>query len=322
MKRSTLSPAIFVALLVSLIGCDSKEKPAPAETTATASNTSGSATTDDAPAKTGPPTYRVGLEPDEDRDAALAKGEKLAAFLTEQTGIRIGAYVPKASGELVEAMQKKDAHIGYMSSWSFVAAHLNADASLLLAEERDGATTYQSSYFVAKDSGLETTKSLEGKKLAFATPTSTGGYLFPMMKLIEDGAVSRDDDLGKFAGEVVFAGGYKNALEALLAGKADAAATADYAPALYLSAEQQAKITPVGTHGPIPTNVIAVRADVKMDDQKKIKAAFLALNAPENQELLRSIYGAEKLVERSHGDHVYKLQEKLQELEVEYPVED
>ncbi|MFB6351872.1 MAG: hypothetical protein ABEN55_22635, partial [Bradymonadaceae bacterium] len=52
---------------------------------------------------------------------------------------------------------------------------------------------------------------------------------------------------------------------------------------------------------------IAVRSALPDEVKKKIKQAFLDLNKPEHKELLKSIYGAEKLVERSHDEHVSAL---------------
>lgn len=321
MKATSLAALLLFALVAPLSACDKKSEENAGQSTTNAADTTAEASAEP-PDRKGPPTYVIGFEPQEDRDKTLAKAEKLAEFITSESGIRVGVYVPKESGDLVEAIQDKDAHIAYLSAWPFVAAHLNADAHLLLAEERDGKTTYETTFYVAKDSDIATTKDLKGKRVAFTTPTSTSGYLYPMMKLIEDGVVERDEDLGAFAKEVVFAGGYDEALKALAAGKVDVAAVASYAPELYLTAEERAMIKPIASHGPIPTHVIAVRADTKMDDQKKLMAAFLALNKDENRALLKDVYGAEKLVERSHGDHVYGLQEKLQELNVDYPIDD
>lgn len=319
MKATSLASLLAIALFAPVVGCDKKASDSANETTA---ETTTSDTTETAPKREGPPTYVIGLEPQADREATIAAGEKLAEFITEKSGIKVGIFVPEESGELVEAMQEKDAHIAYLSGWPYIAAHLNADAGLLLVEERDGKTEYETAFFVASDSSMAKTSDFKGKTIAFTSPTSTSGYLFPMMKLIEDGVVERDDDLASYAEKVVFAGGYQGALEALVDGKVDVAAVAAYAPDVYLTAEERAKIKPIITHGPIPTHVIAVRADVTMDEQKKLKEAFLALNEPANEALLKEVYGADKLVERSHGDHVYRLQEKLQELDVDYPIDD
>jgi phosphonate transport system substrate-binding protein len=300
------------------VGCDKKTSETAADTSA---NTTAEATTEDAPKPSGPAKYIIGFEPQQDRAATEEKGKKLAAFLTEKSGISIGVYIPKESGDLVEAMQKKKAHMAYLSAWPYVAAHLNADAALLVVEERDGKTTYDSALFVQADSQLKSTSDLKGKKLAFTSPTSTSGYLFPMMKLIEDGVVERDEDLAEHVESIILTGGYENSLRAVIAGDVDVAAAAAYAPEVYLSEEDQAKVKTLATHGPVPTHVIAIRSDVPLPEQEKLREAFLALNEGDAKKLLKDVYGAEKLVVRSHGDHVYKLQQQLEELDVDYPVD-
>ncbi len=319
MKKPILHAGL-VCLALFAFGCDKKEaetKPATtADTTAKADADAGKAPSADAPAK-----YVIAFEPQQDREQTQAKGEKLADFISEKSGIKVGVYIPEKSGELVEAMQKKKAHLAYLSAWPYIAAHLNADAGLLVVEEREGKTTYESALFVRADSKITKTSEVEGKTIAFTSPTSTSGYLFPMMKLIEDGVVARDDDLAKKAKEIMLTGGYEASLRSLMAGKSDIAAAAAYAPSVYLTDEEQKKVKVLATHGPIPTHVIAVRSDVSLPEQEKLKAAFLALNEGEGKAILKEVYGAEKFVERSHGDHVYLLQQKLDELQVDFPID-
>ncbi len=54
----------------------------------------------------------------------------------------------------------------------------------------------------------------------------------------------------------------------------------------------------------------------------KIQEALLSLNEPENKELLKSVYGAEKLVARTHEEHVAPLQKALDLVGSEQKVED
>jgi phosphonate transport system substrate-binding protein len=321
MTASSLARVGLICALLTAFACDKKtEANGSTETTATTS-TSATETTAEAPEAPATPKYVIAFEPQQDRDATREKGEALAEYLSKKTGEKIGVYIPKESGEVVEALQDKKAHIAYLSAWPYVAAHLNADATLLLAEERDGKTTYETAFFVKADSDMKSTKDVAGKKIAFTTPTSTSGYLFPMMKLIEDGVVARDDDLAETVDEIVLTGGYRASLQAVLDGKVDVAAVAAYAPEVYLDEEARKGLKVLTTFGPVPTHGIAVRADVPLPEQEKLKKAFLTLNDGEGKQLLTDVYGAEKLVERSHGDHVYKLQQELERLEVEYPLD-
>lgn len=321
MKTSPLLSAGLVCLALVAIGCDKKQQDKPAETTTSANAETTPKVDPHAPKPSTGPKYTLAVEPEEDREATVAKAEKLAEFLSKETGATVDVYVPKESGELVEAMSKKKANVAYVSAWSYLAAHLNADAGILAVEERDGKTTHQTSFFVRADSAIKKTSDFKGKKIAFTSPTSTSGYLYPMMKLIEDGLVKRDDDLADVVDDIMVSGSYPASFKALIDGKVDIVAAADYAPALYLSEEDQKKIKPIISYGPVPTHVFAVRAEVTMDEQKKLQEALLELNDEPNNALLKSIYGADKLVVRSHGDHVYKLQQELDRLEVDYPLD-
>jgi len=147
--------------------------------------------------------------------------------------------------------------------------------------------------------------------VAFPSPTSTSGYLFPIASLVEAGLLATGEDPEGFFREVVFAGGYQQALQALANGSVDAAAASDYAFEMYLDEAQRAQVRVLAQQGPVPTHGIAVRGDLPPEWKERIRDALLGLNDEPNRALLRSVYGAEKLVPRRHEEHVAALERAL-----------
>ncbi|MFP4599830.1 MAG: phosphate/phosphite/phosphonate ABC transporter substrate-binding protein [Persicimonas sp.] len=252
------------------------------------------------------------FQPQENPEAITPDAEKLAEYLEEQTGIESEVYLPTNYAGVVEALRAKNADVAYFSGWPYLIASQEAGVELLVAEERDGEPFYHSQWYVREDSDIDSLEQLEGKSIAFTSPTSTSGYLFPLAKVIEEGHIEKGGDPKSFFGNVIYAGGYEQALQALAEGKVDAAAASDYAPERYLDEETQAKIKVLSKQGPVPTHNIGIRGDLPDEVKTKVKEALLSLNDSENKELLKSVYGAEKLVERTHDEHVAALAKSLE----------
>ncbi len=307
--------ALIVTFGLTLAACDKKqEEPAKGATSQAAAETAGA---EEAPAMD---KLVFAFQPQENPEGLELSSDKLAKFMQEETGIESEVFVPTSYAAVVEALRNDNAHVAYFSGWPYLIAHNTADAEILVAEERGGKPFYYSQWYVAKDSDYESLADLEGKPVAFTSQTSTSGFLFPMSKVIEEGHLKQGQDPKEYFGEVLFAGGYEAALKSLVAGKVEAAAASDYAPGRYLSEEEQAKIRVLTKQGPAPTHLIAIKKSVPDEVKEKVKAALLKLNEPEHQELLKSIYGAEKLVERTHEEHVAALKKATDLVKADYPM--
>ena len=127
-------------------------------------------------------------------------------------------------------------------------------------------------------------------------------------------------DPAKYFRQVLFAGGYEQALKALLNGQVDVAAASDYAFPKYLTADEQARVRVIARQGPVPTHCLAVKRDLSPALRDRITAALLRLNEPAHAELLRSVYGAQRLVAVTHAGHVAALARALEQTGLDYPL--
>jgi phosphonate transport system substrate-binding protein len=90
---------------------------------------------------------------------------------------------------------------------------------VLTTEQTDGSTGYYSIGLALKSSGITDIMSAKGKKLGYADPDSTSGYLVPLTQIPNDTGMPND----KFFAEANFNGGHENNLLSLLDGKSDVA---------------------------------------------------------------------------------------------------
>jgi phosphonate transport system substrate-binding protein len=292
-------------LLVS--GC--KEKKADTETKdQQAEKTDATAQKDDAPAID---ELVYAFQPQANPEAISPDVEKLGKFLGQKTGIKSKVFLPTNYAGVVEALRSENADVAYFSGWPYLVAHNEAGAELLVVEQRDGKPFYHSQWYALKDGDVNSLADLKDKSIAFTSPTSTSGYLFPLAKVIEEGHIEKGGDPKSYFGEVLYAGGYEQALKALVEGKVDAAAASDYAFDRYLNDEERAKLKVLTKQGPVPTHGIAIRGNLPQEVKDKVKEALLSLNEAENKELLKSVYGAESLVARTHDEHIGALEKSL-----------
>lgn len=296
MKPSSITVLILIAFLFLLVGCESDEP--------TTSETSSENTEETREEEV---TVTFAFQPQENPEGLRLDAERFSEFIAQETGYNVEVFLPTSYSVVVEALRYDNADIAYFSGLPYLMAHEASGADILLVEERDGNPFYYSQWYVSADSDYESLADLEGKPIAFTSPTSTSGYLFPMAKVIEEGLVEQGGEPDSFFGEVLFAGGYEQALLALVSGQVEAAAASDYALQQYLTDEQREEVRVLTRQGPVPTHGLAARAGLDEEVRKNIVAALLKLNEEENAELLKSVYGAEKLVPREHEVHVRAL---------------
>jgi phosphonate transport system substrate-binding protein len=261
------------------------------------------------------------FQPQENPEGLAPNAMQLAEFLTKKTGIKCEVFLPTSYAAVVEALRSENADVAYFSGLPYLVAHNTAGVELIAVEERGGNPFYYSQWFVAADSEIKSTADLKGKPIAFTAPTSTSGYLFPLAKIVQDGHLTPGQDPKEFFSEVVFAGGYEQALKALVNGKVEAAAASDYSFQQYLSDDERAKLRVLVQQGPVPTHGIAIRKALPQDVRDKVRDALLSLNEPEHKELLKSVYGAEKLVARSHDEHVAALAKAIEDTKLDIPID-
>ena len=94
---------------------------------------------------------------------------------------------------------------------------------ILTTVQTDGSTGYYSIMVARKDSGIKTLADIKGKKLGFADPDSTSGYLVPASPRCR--RISAASPVKEYFGETGFGGGHENLVLEVLKGTFDAGTT-------------------------------------------------------------------------------------------------
>jgi len=264
----------------------------------------------------------VALKPDKDPEKMLSERKVLADFLSKQLGRPVEVIVPLSSAVIIEGLANGTIDLGYLSATDLLNARKAKAASLLLAGEIDGKTSYTSYWVTLKDKPYKSIEDLKGRPVAFASRTSTSGFLIPMRDLDKRGLLPGNHDPEGFFGQgnVQFGTGYVSAIERVFSGEAEAAAVSYYVldKDKHLTAEQRDKLRVLQSQGPVPTHVIAVAAALPPDQQAALKTALLALNEPAHTTLRDQLFTS-KLVETDEAAHVTPVEEALQVIGVTTP---
>jgi phosphonate transport system substrate-binding protein len=255
----------------------------------------------------------VALKPDKNPDQMLQERKGLSDFLSKKIGKPVEVVIPLSSSVIIEGFANGTIDLGYLSATDMVNAQKKNTAKILLAGEIDGRNFYQSYWLALKEKPYNKVEDLKGKPVAFASKTSTSGYLIPVYDLKQKGLLTKPDPEEFFGkGNVFYGTGYVSAVERVLNGQAEAAAVSYYVldKNKHLTAEQRAKLKKVAEQGPVPTHVIAVRSNISPSDQETLRKALEALNEKGNEELRDKVFTS-KLVEVDADAHVQSIREAL-----------
>jgi len=255
----------------------------------------------------------VALKPDKNPEAMLSERESLASFLSQQTGRKVKVIVPMSGAVIQEGLTNGSIDVAYVSGLEMVQAEKNGTADLLLAVEIAGKPSYESYWVTLKEKTYKNVADLKGKPVAFASKTSTSGYLIPVYDLAKSKLLPKKADPQEFFGKgnVSFGTGYVSAIERVLNGQAEAAAVSDYVIKgdKHLTPEQKEKLRVLDSQGPVPTHILAVRRSIGKKETAALQKAFLAFN--KNAELRDRLF-TNKLVKTTSKKHLASLKEAFE----------
>jgi phosphonate transport system substrate-binding protein len=178
-----------------------------------------------APAPAQEDVIRIGLLGGENEADRLADNQCLIDKLPAALGVKEVQLFPAADYDgVIQGLLGGTLDIAGLGASAYAAVYLKdpeAVEPFLTNVQTDGGTGYYSIMLARKDSGIATLADMKGKKLGYADPDSTSGYLVPVVSLPADIGMPVEE----FFGETGFGGGHENLVLAVLDGKFDAGTT-------------------------------------------------------------------------------------------------
>lgn len=255
----------------------------------------------------------IGFIPVEKADELTPKAKELEKLLENKLGVDVEVVIPTNYETIIEGMRFGHIDAAFMDTGPAWIAHQRTGAEVIMAELVAGKINYQATMWArADDTSIQSLEDSLGKRVAFTSITGSSGFVRPMGTLVSeglitiegDGIIGLEDALAKNFESYTFTGGYKASLELLLNGSVDVAFGSDIAPQKYLEPEDQIKLRPVTTLGPIPSHVFVVSSDMSDLTKNALVSALIELNYDENNAILKNLYGAEALVPTTTALHI------------------
>ncbi len=247
------------------------------------------------PAAAGDKPLVLALVPQENPEKLLGDIRAIGSYLETAMGRRVEARLTADHAAAVESLAAEAADIAFMGALPYVMARERIGAAALLSEVYRGKASYRGAVFVRRDSGIATLEQLRGKSIAFADPISESGFLYPLDLFVQAGLMAPQGDPKAFFGQVYFAGGYQQAIQAVANGLVDAAGVSIYAT-LLLDVGRRGAVTAIARTPPIPSHVVVARRGLEPELRAAFVEAMLALNAPAKRHLLKHVYGPDGYV--------------------------
>jgi phosphonate transport system substrate-binding protein len=233
--------------------------------------------------------------PSGDTQEIITGGEEIAKMLGDKTGLTIKANVATSFAAVVEAMGAGTAHVGWLNTFSYLLAHEQKKADVLLITSRFGTTSYQGEIIVRADSGIKTIADLKGKTFCFVDPLSTSGYIIPSIMFKAEGI-----DPEKGFAKAVMAGSHNNVVAAVYKGDCDGGAVYSDARGVIEKdfPDVKTKVIVIATSVDIPNDTVSVIPGLPEDLKNKIKTGLLDIaGTEEGKKALQTVYQIEGLQE-------------------------
>lgn len=169
--------------------------------------------------------FRVGIIGGENEADRLRNFQCLADTLPQAIGVEKVSFFPAADYDgVIQGLLGGTLDYAELGASGYAKIYLaKADAvePILTTEQTDGSTGYYSIMVARKDAGFTKVEDLKGKKLGFADPDSTSGYLIPNVTLPETLGMP----VKEFFAETGFGGGHENLVLEVVKGTFDAGTT-------------------------------------------------------------------------------------------------
>ena len=255
----------------------------------------------------------IALKANKQPASMLVEKQDLESYLSTKLDRPVEVIIPSDSSVVVESFRNGTLDLGYLSSTDAARNLSQETADILLVHLKNGKPHYKSIWLTKKEKTYQSIDELKGKPVAFASRSSTSGFLIPTWDMMKRGLVGNETSLTDFFSLTLYGTGYVSAVEKVLSGEVEAAAVSDYVyrgDNKYLDDTQKERLRVFQEQGPVPAHTLCVRSTMSEKDRKIIKEALLQMNE-DNADLRDRIFNG-KLISVVADEHLKVTREALE----------
>ncbi len=244
----------------------------------------------------------MALVPSRQSDVIQTQADKIADFLSKETGYKIKAVVVKNYAAVGEGMGAKNIDIGWVGPLDYVISAKKFGVYPITGSVRGGTLGYKAFVIARSDSGIKSLTDLKGKTIILGDDVSASSNLYPRAALLEAGLKPDTDvKINKITNQSAIAIGVEEKA-------ADAGAFYDDARKnkevtdKYPNIQTDTKV--IYTTPLIPADPQIVRKDLNAGQVKKIYAAMLKLASdPNGKQYIKDLFTIDGLAPVKDSDY-------------------
>jgi phosphonate transport system substrate-binding protein len=229
---------------------------------------------------------RVGILPDESRQALQDRHRLLFEFLAQETGLSYELIIPDSYEELMREFGEGQIDLAYFGGVTFVKASTEYGAVPLVMRDVDARFT---SVLVVGNEGVTRLSELQGKRFSFGSRLSTSGHLMPRYFMQSEQGIVPE----KYFVSIHYSGKHDLTAYRVRDGKADGGImNAEILRTMLADGRLQPDdIRIVWTTPPYADYVWAIQPHIHPVDRERIQQAFLKLSFsdPQHKPILSSL---------------------------------
>ena len=255
------------------------------------------------------PVVRFGFYPSHNREQLTILAKEFCQYLTDRTEYRYVPVVSRNYDDLIGGFEMKRVDFAWLSPLSYVKAERKGGARVLLKSVRGADPFYYGAIVVRRDSGIRTIRDLKGKRMGWAYPSSTAGFMFTKAAMHAQGIEAES-----YFASNTFIGGYDEIVKSVLHGRIDAGAVFANdtenrrgAWTQYLGPRDSRKLKAIFYTKPIPGDTITgarsfIEANPKITNETLRRLLEMG-DDPDGKKLLYDLYQVDYLVDAESGDY-------------------
>jgi len=248
---------------------------------------------------------KMALVPSLDAQKLVKTGEKLAALLEKETGLKFKVDVAPNYTAVVTGMGAGTIDVGWLPPLPYVIAHDQYGVEVVLTTVRNNSTKYWSFIIARTDTGINKLSDLKGKRFAYGDPVSTSGTIYPKHLIRTSGY-----DPGTFFSQFIYAGAHDKVVIAVYNKQVDGGAI--YGGVASDAREKVVSTIPdlmrkthvIARSMEIPNDTVSVRKGLPPDIVMKVRDGLIKIaRSDEGHISVLDLYGIDGFVLANEKDY-------------------
>lgn len=243
----------------------------------------------------------IGIEPEHNIFDQMVRYRSLAAYLSEQLGLKVNLTIMSRYGEVLNRFKTLRLDGAFLTSYTTTLG-INELNLVPLANpvNLNGESTSRGYIFVRRDSGISDLKDMQNKSMIFVDPATTEGYLFPLAYLTEHGVA----DINTFFSRISYSGSHASAIFAVLDGRADIGAAKDtvYNRLIHNDPSIEQELSVFARSSKVPEITFCMKKDIDEGLREKLREILLNMDKTPQGTLVLKQFEALRFVNSSPSD--------------------